>query len=43
MKARLLFCRPGRGDHRHVGQRVEPYVFTTTERLVADFLEDARR
>lgn len=33
----------GRGDHRHVGERVEPYAFTTPERLVSDFLGDARR
>ncbi len=33
---------PGKGDHRHYGDRQEPYVFTTPERLVADFLADIR-
>ena len=33
----------GKGDHRHYGDREEPYAFTTPERLVADFLADVRR
>ncbi len=28
----------GKGDHRHYGERETPYLFTTPERLVADFL-----
>jgi hypothetical protein len=31
---------PGKGDHRHYGDREESYRFTTPERLVADFLAD---
>jgi hypothetical protein len=27
----------GKGDHRHVGDRQEPYTFTTIERLLHDF------
>jgi uncharacterized protein DUF6516 len=30
----------GKGDHRHVGTRQEPYVFTTVDRLLADFRRD---
>jgi len=30
----------GKGDHRHYGDREEPYTFTTVERLVMDFLTD---
>jgi hypothetical protein len=33
---------PGKGDHRHYGRHVEPYDFTTPEKLVADFLADVR-
>ena len=33
----------GKGDHRHLGDREEPYTFTTVEQLVADFLEDVRK
>jgi hypothetical protein len=34
-----------KGDHRHRDGREEHYVFTTVERLVADFMADveARR
>jgi hypothetical protein len=32
----------GKGDHRHYGDREEPYRFTTPERLIADFLADLR-
>lgn len=34
---------PGKGDHRHYEDRQEPYVFTTPERLIRDFLADVRR
>jgi len=27
----------GRGDHKHIGNEEVPYVFTTLEKLVADF------
>jgi len=30
----------GKGDHRHYGDREEPYAFTTVEQLVADFESD---
>lgn len=30
----------GKGDHRHYGDREEPYPFTTIEQLMADFLAD---
>ncbi len=30
----------GKGDHRHVGGREEPYQFRSVEVLVADFLRD---
>lgn len=33
---------PGKGDHRHYGDREEIYSFTTPEQLVADFLADVR-
>jgi hypothetical protein len=33
---------PDKGDHRHYGPREEPYVFTTPEQLVLDFLADVR-
>lgn len=29
----------GKGDHRHLGDREEPYRFTSVEGLVADFLQ----
>ena len=31
---------PGKGDHRHYGDREEPYLFTTPEQLIRDFLSD---
>lgn len=34
---------PGKGDHRHYEGREEPYMFTTAERLIRDFLADVRR
>lgn len=33
----------GKGDHRHLGPEDEPYLFTTPERLVADFEADITR
>jgi hypothetical protein len=33
----------GKGDHRHVGDREEPYRFVSVERLVEDFLGDVAR
>ena len=27
----------GKGDHRHVGEQEEPYVFVSPERLIDDF------
>lgn len=32
----------GKGDHRHIEGREEPYLFSTAEVLVADFLSDVR-
>ncbi|MDR2507218.1 MAG: DUF6516 family protein [Candidatus Accumulibacter sp.] len=33
----------GKGDHWHYREREAPYVFSTVERLVADFLGDVER
>jgi hypothetical protein len=33
----------GKGDHRHVGWREEPYPFTTPDRLLSDFQADVTR
>jgi hypothetical protein len=33
----------GKGDHRHVEGKEEPYSFSTPEQLIADFLADVRR
>jgi hypothetical protein len=33
----------GKGDHRHVAGKEEPYVFTTVENLIDDFKSDVRR
>ncbi len=33
----------GKGDHKHVGDRQEPYAFTTPEQLVADFWQEVER
>jgi hypothetical protein len=33
----------GRGDHRHIEDRQERYVFKTVELLMADFLADVPR
>lgn len=30
----------GKGDHRHIGEQKEDYVFTTVERLLEDFRRD---
>jgi len=33
----------GKGDHRHVAGKEEPYAFTTVEKLIEDFTTDVRR
>lgn len=33
----------GKGDHRHYGEREEPYLFTTLETLLDDFQADITR
>lgn len=53
-KYRLFYGRAGKrwvsydnerpkGDHRHVGIREQPYVFTDVETLIRDFLADVER
>ena len=34
---------PGKGDHRHIGDRQEDYAFTTAEALLADFWAEVDR
>jgi Family of unknown function (DUF6516) len=33
----------GKGDHRHVGDREQDYLFTSVEQLLADFQSDVER
>jgi len=33
----------GKGDHRHYGEREEPYRFESVERLLSDFAADVKR
>ena len=33
----------GKGDHKHIGEYEEAYLFTTIEQLVADFLSDVAK
>lgn len=33
----------GKGDHRHCGDREEPYAFADVQKLIQDFAEDVRR
>jgi len=33
----------GKGDHRHAGEKQSPYVFSSPERLSADFQRDIAR
>lgn len=33
----------GKGDHRHLGGREEPYRFESPERLIDDFFADVER
>ena len=33
----------GKGDHRHLGKKEEPYYFTDVETLIEDFLDDIER
>jgi hypothetical protein len=35
--------RAGKGDHRHYGDKESRYVFTTPEKLIADFQRDIAR
>jgi hypothetical protein len=32
----------GKGGHKHIGDREEPYVFSTPRQLLADFWTDVR-
>lgn len=34
---------PGKGDHRHIGDREEDYAFTTAEALLEDFWTEVDR
>jgi hypothetical protein len=33
----------GKGDHRHLGDKEEPYRFINVETLIEDFLKDINR
>jgi hypothetical protein len=33
----------GRGDHRHIEDKQQPYTFGTPEQLIEDFLADVHR
>ncbi|MBN8509605.1 MAG: hypothetical protein J0L57_13480 [Burkholderiales bacterium] len=33
----------GKGDHRHLGDREQDYLFTSVEQLLADFQSDVER
>lgn len=33
----------GKGDHRHIEGREEPYDFSTVEALIVDFVADVRK
>lgn len=33
----------GKGDHRHYGEREEPYAFTSVDQLLADFEADVAK
>ncbi len=33
----------GKGDHRHYGEREEPYSFRSLEQLIEDFIADVER
>lgn len=35
--------KAGKGDHRHLGSREEPYQFRDVETLFADFMADVDR
>jgi len=54
LKYSLFYGRPGKrvvgydnergkGDHRHIEGKEEPYTFSTPEQLTEDFLADVRR
>jgi len=31
---------PGKGDHKHIGEREEAYAFVSVEKLIEDFFAD---
>jgi hypothetical protein len=33
----------GKGDHRHIGTKEEPYLFISPEKLLQDFLNDVAK
>ncbi len=33
----------GKGDHRHYGDREEPYAFSSVDQLIADFAADVAK
>ncbi len=33
----------GKGDHRHLGEREEPYLFESPEKLIVDFMADVAK
>jgi hypothetical protein len=33
----------GKGDHKHVGEIEEPYLFTSPEQLIADFWDEVTK
>lgn len=33
----------GKGDHRHIGDRQEPYKFLSPEQLIKDFMDDIKK
>jgi uncharacterized protein YwbE len=54
LKYSLFYGRPGRrivgydnergkGDHRHHGNKEQPYVFVNVEMLISDFMADVRK
>ena len=32
-----------KGDHRHYGEKEEPYLLTSIEQLIADFMDDVKQ
>jgi len=33
----------GKGDHKHIGEDEEPYIFTSPEALISDFWNDVKK